>query len=96
MNAANTSEINPSVTIKRAGRERAGIHCQQHLETQQRVERDIEQQPGKHRGDRRRAFSMRVRQPGVQRSQSDLGAVTEQQKHECDVEQSRIERAGAL
>ncbi len=80
---------------KRSRRERGGIHRQQHLETQQRVQRDVQQQTGQHRRDRRRAFGMRVGQPGVQRGEADLGAVAEQQKDERDVEQRRIEASGS-
>ena len=39
---------------------------------------------------------MRIRQPGVQRRQSDLGAVAKQQEHEGDIEQRRIEGVRAL
>ena len=81
---------------QRAGRQRAGIGRQQHLETQQRVERDVEQQSRQHRRDRGRALGMGVGQPGMQRRQADLGAVTEQQKDEGEVEQRRIESAGAV
>ena len=39
---------------------------------------------------------MRVGQPGMQRRQADLGAVAEKQEHEGDIEQGRVEIAGAL
>ena len=39
---------------------------------------------------------MRVGQPGVQRCEADLGAVAEQQEHEGDIEQRRIETCGVL
>ena len=39
---------------------------------------------------------MGVRQPGVQRRQPHFGAVAEQQKDEGEIEQRRIETAGAL
>ena len=93
MNAAKTSETRPMRHHQRPGRERAGIGREQHLEAQQRVERDVEQQPREHRRDRRRAFGMGVGQPGVQRRQADLGAVAEQQEDEGEVEQRRIEAA---
>ena len=80
---------------QRAGRKRTGIRRQQHLEAQQRVERDIEQQARQHRRDRRRALGVRVGQPGMQRREADLGAVAEQQKDEGDIEQRRVEGAGA-
>ena len=80
-------------TISGPGAMRRGIGGQQHLEAQHRVERDVEQQAGQHRRDRRRAFGMRVGQPGVQRREADLGAVAEQQEDEGDVEQRRIECA---
>ena len=81
---------------QRAGRERAGIGRQQHLEAQQRIERDIQQQARQHGRDRRRTFGMGVGQPGMQRRQADLGAVAEQQEDEGDIEKRRIESAGAL
>ena len=39
---------------------------------------------------------MGVGQPGMQRRQPDLGAVAEQQEHEGDVEEGRIELGDAL
>ena len=74
---------------QRARRERRRVGRQQQLEAQEREQRDVEQQPGEHRRDRRRALGMGVRQPGVQRRQADLGAVAEQQEHEGEVEQRR-------
>ena len=79
------------VTISGPGAIAAGLTREQHLESQQRVERDIEQQAGQHRRDRRRAFGMRVGQPCMQRRKADLGAVAEQQEHEGDIEQCGIE-----
>ena len=67
-----------------AGEVRAERAVHQHLVAHDRVQRDVEQQPGEHRRDRRRAFGVRVRQPVVQRHQPDLGAVADQQKHERD------------
>ena len=84
MKAANTSETSPMVTISGPGASAAGIGGQQHLEAQQRVERDVEQQSRQHGRDRRRAFGVGVGQPGMQRRQADLGAVAEQQEHESD------------
>ncbi len=80
---------------QRPGRERRRVGRQQHLEAQQRVERDVEQQARQHGRDRRRALGMGIGQPGVQRRQADLGAVAEQQEDEGDVEQRRIEVRGA-
>ena len=80
---------------QRAGRDGARVGADQHLEAQQRVQRDVQQQARQHGGDRRRTFGVRVRQPGVHRRQADLGAVAQQQEDEGDVEQRRIEVAGA-
>ena len=44
MKAANTHEIGPC-HHQRAGRDRRRIERQQHLEAQQRIERDVEQRP---------------------------------------------------
>ena len=96
MNAAKISETSPIVTISGPGASASGIGREQHLEAQQRIERDVEQQARQHRRDRRRAFGMGVRQPGVQRREADLGAVAEQQEDEGDVEQRRIELGGVL
>ena len=63
----------------------------QHLAADDRVERDVEQQPGEHRRHRRRALGVRVRQPVVQRHQADLGAVADQQEHEREREDGRLE-----
>ncbi len=76
--------------------ERLRVRRQHHLEAQQRVERDVEQQARQHRRDRRRAFGMRVRQPGMERRQPDLGAVADQQEHEGERQQPRIEARGVL
>ena len=95
MNAANTSEISPIVTISGPGASASGLTREQHLEAQQGVERDVEQQAREHRRDRGRALGVGIRQPGMQRRQPHLGAVTEQQEHKGDVEQRRIEKAAA-
>ncbi len=84
------------VIIMRTGRERAGIGGQQHLEAQHGIERDVEQQAGKHGGDRRRALGMGVGQPGVQGRQPHLGAVAHEQEDEGEIEQRRIEAAGLV
>ena len=81
---------------QRAGRQRSGVGRHHHLEAQHREQRDVQQQPRQHRGNRRRAFGMRVGQPGVQRREANLGAVAQQQEHEGKVEQCRIERAARL
>ena len=84
----------PHADHQRARRQRRRIGGQQDLEAQHGVERDVEQQAGQHRRDRRRALGMGVGQPRVQRRQPDLGAVAEQQEDEGEVEQRRIERPG--
>ena len=81
---------------QRAGRQRGRVRRQQHFEAQQRVERDVEQQARQHRRNRRRTFGVRVGKPGMQRRKADLGAVAEQQKDEGEIEQGRIEVAGAV
>ena len=96
MNAANTSETSPIVTISGPGAIAAGLAGEQHLEAQQRIERDVQQQAGQHGRDRRRTLGMRVGQPGMQRREADLGAVAEQQEDEGDVEQRRVELRGML
>ena len=82
MNAANSSDSQPHRHHQRAGRDRRGVGRQQHLEAQHGIERDVEQQPGQHGGDRRRALGVRIGQPGVQRRQADLGAVSQQEEDE--------------
>ena len=81
---------------QRAWRQRAWVHCKQHLEAQQRVERDVEQQPREHCRDRRRPLGMCIGKPGMERGQPDLGTVAEQQKNESDVQELRAEAAGFL
>ena len=65
----------------------------QHLAANDGVDRDVEQQPGQHGGNRRRTFRMRVRQPVVQRRESHLGAISDQQKHERQAQHRRLELA---
>ena len=96
MKAANTTETSPKVTISGPGRERTRIGGHDHLEAQDREERDVEQQSRKHRRDGGRALGVRVGKPGVQRCQADLGAVPQQQEHERQVEQRRVEGRGPL
>ena len=72
------------------------VGCHQHLEAQQRIERDVEQQARQHGRDGRGAFRMRIRQPGMQRRQANLGAVAQHQEHEGDVQQLGAEAAGLL
>ena len=73
--------------------ERRRVGGEHHLEAQQRVERDVEQQARQHRRDRRRSLRVGVGQPGVERRQPDLGAVADQQKHEGERQQPRVEAA---
>ena len=73
--------------ISEPGRERLGVGRKQHLEAEQRVERDVEEQSRQHRRDGRRTFGVRVGQPGMQRREADLGAIAEQQEHEGEIEQ---------
>ena len=79
---------------QRAGGNDAGIERHQHLETQDGVERDVQKQTGEHSGDRCRAFGMGVRQPGMQRRETDLGAIAEEQEDEGDIQQTGIEAGG--
>jgi hypothetical protein len=74
----------------------APIPGQHHLEAQQRIERDVEQQAGQHGRDRRRAFRMGIGQPGMKRRNADLGAVADQQEHEGERQQLGIEQRGGL
>ncbi|GCC43064.1 hypothetical protein chiPu_0027181, partial [Chiloscyllium punctatum] len=67
----------------------------EHEGREQQRERDVEQQAGEHGGDRGRALGVRIRQPGVQRREANLGPVSEQQEDEGNVEQCRIECRGA-
>ena len=54
----------------------------EHLAADDAVERHVEEQPREHRGDRRGALGVRIRQPVVQRHQADLRAVAHQQEDE--------------
>ena len=81
MKPARSSEIRPIVTISGPGANAAGLRGEQHLETQQRIERDIEEQSREHRRDRRRAFGMGVGQPRMQRRKPHFRAIAEQQEH---------------
>ncbi len=74
------------ITISGPGASAAGLSGEQHLEAQQRVERDIEKQAGKHGRNRRRTLGMRIGQPRVQRRKPDLGSVAEQQEDERNIE----------
>ena len=60
---------------ERAGRERFRVRRKQHLEAEQRVKCDVEEQPRQHGRDGRGAFGVRIGQPGMQRRKADLGAV---------------------
>jgi hypothetical protein len=73
-----------------------GVGGDQDLETQHGIEGDIEQEARQHRRDRRRPFGMRVGKPRVERRETDLGAVAEDQKDEGDIEERRVEGGGAL
>ena len=64
-----------------------------HLAADQRIERDVQQQPREHRRNRRWALGVRIRQPVVQRYQAGLGAVTDQQEDEGNRHHRRLERA---
>ena len=65
----------------------------QHLAADDRVQGDVEEQPGQHRGNGRRTLGVRIGQPVVQRHEADLGAVADQQEHERDREHRRLELA---
>ena len=79
---------------QRAGRERRRIDRKQHLEAQQRVKRDVEQESRQHRRDRGRSLRVGIGQPRMQRREPHLGAVAEQQEHEGGIEQRRVETGG--
>ena len=96
MKAANTRLTRPSTISTSPTLSVVRIGGQEHLEAQQRIERDVEQQARQHRRDRRRAFGMGVGQPGVQRREADLGAVADQQEDEGERQQLGIELAGVL
>ena len=81
----------PERDHQRTGRQRAGVGRHHHLEAQHREQRDVQQQSRQHGGNRGRALGMRVGEPRVQRREADLGAVTQQQEHEGEIEQRRIE-----
>ena len=91
MKAANTRLIEPERHHDQPDVERRRIGGHDHLEAQQRVKRDVEEKAREHRRDRRRALGMRVRQPGMERRQADLGAIADQQEHEGERKQFRIE-----
>ena len=78
----------------RAGIERRRLAGHDHLEAQQRIERDVQQQARENRRDRRRSLGMGIGQPGMQRRQPDLGAVADQQEDEGEVEDRRIHARG--
>ena len=63
----------------------------EHLAANDGVDGDVEQQPGEHGRNRRRAFRVRIGQPVVQRREADLGAVTDEQKHERKAEHRGLE-----
>ena len=71
---------------ERAGGKRIGVGREQNLEAEDGVERDVEEEPRKHRRYRRRAFGMGIGQPGMERGEADLRAVAEKQEKEGDVE----------
>jgi len=68
-----------------------GIH--QHLDPHQGIQGDVEQQSGEHGGHRRRTLGVRIRQPVVQRHQTHLGAIADQQEDEGERDYGRIEAA---
>ena len=80
---------------QRPRRERSRIGREQHLETEQSVERDVQQKTRKHRGYRRGPFGMGIGQPCMQRRKPHLRAVAEKKKHKGEIEQRGIEVGGA-
>ena len=58
-----------------------------HLETQQRIECHVEQQPREHRRNRRRTLGVGVGQPSVKWYQTHLGAIADKQEDEGEIEQ---------
>ena len=77
--------------IREPGASAAPFAVSRILNLQDGVEGDVEQQPREHRRDRRRTLGVRVGQPRVQRREPDLGAVSQQEENEGQIEQRRIE-----
>ncbi len=60
---------------QRARRDGFRTGGEQDLETQHGIEGNVEKQARQYGRDRRRAFRMRIRQPGVQRREADFRAI---------------------
>ncbi len=92
--AATTIEIRPKSTSRselKAARSGGG---QQRVRAEDRQEGAVQQRPGKQRGNDRGGLAVGVGQPGVQRRQSHLGSVTDQEEEERRLEPERIQAAG--
>ena len=57
------------------GGDRRYVGGQQHLETQNSIERDIEKQARQYRRDRRRPFGMRIRKPSMHWRKAHLRSI---------------------
>ena len=55
------------------------------------IKRRVQQEARKHRRDRRRRLAVRIRQPGMDRRQTGLGAIADQDEDEGEFHQRRIE-----
>ena len=64
-----------------------------HFAAHDGVDRDIEQQSREHRGDGRRAFRVRIRQPVVQRGKPDLRPIADKQEYKRESQHRRFELA---
>ena len=67
---------------------------QQRVRAEDRQESTVQQRPGEQRGNDRGGLAVGVGQPGVQRRQSHLGSVTDQEEQERRLEPQRIQAAG--
>ena len=74
-----------------SGQRRMHRADRKNLAADHRIHRHVEQQPRQHRRDRRGTLRVGVGQPVVQRGETDLGAVTDQQKDEREPDHRRIE-----
>ena len=65
----------------------------EHLAAQDRVQRDVEQQPRQHGRHGRRALGMGVGQPVVDRHEAHLGDIADEQEREGERDDARVEQA---
>ena len=95
MNTAATAiEISPKSTSR--SELKAARSAADNSECVRRIVRNAQfkQRPGEQRGNDRRGLAVGVGQPGVQRRQSHLGSVTDQEEEERRLEPERIQAAG--